>query len=172
MALQVTTRADRQRERIARLLDQAMSAADAWVQATYAWGSRDGRGVHSAHVTRQRDLAERRFRDVAAKLVAAVTPARRYAPAAAAMTPRRPPDDPPRPVWPPYGDYPLPTAEEALQASLRAFPSWFLRIECDRCGKVRMLNQAQVSAGQRNMSKFACNIDPLRGVFASNSDPL
>ena len=72
MAVQMTTRAERQR--IARLLDQVHSAADAWVQATYAWGSRDGRGVHSAHVTRQRDLAERRFRDVAAKLVAAVTP--------------------------------------------------------------------------------------------------
>ena len=22
-----------------------------------------------------------------------------------------------------------------------AFPSWFLRIECDRCGKVRMVNE-------------------------------
>jgi hypothetical protein len=54
-------------------------------------------------------------------------------------------------VWPPYGDYPLPSAEEALQASLRAFPSWFLRIECDRCGKVRMLNEVHVTAGQRNL---------------------
>jgi hypothetical protein len=62
-----------------------------------------------------------------------------------------PPDDPPRPVWRTSGDYALPSVEEALQASLRAFPSWFLRIECDRCGKVRMLNQAQVSAGQHNM---------------------
>ena len=43
MALQVTTRADRQRERIARLLDQAMSAADAWVQATYACGVGEGK---------------------------------------------------------------------------------------------------------------------------------
>ena len=67
------------------------------------------------------------------------------------MTPRWPPDDPPRPVWPPYGDYPLPTAEEALHASLRAFPSWFLRIECDRCGMVRMLHQTHVTAVQRNM---------------------
>ena len=69
------------------------------------------------------------------------------------MTPPRhwPPDDPPRPVWPPYGDYPLPSAEEALQASLRAFPSWFLKIECDRCGKVRMLNEVHATAGQRNM---------------------
>ena len=73
MALQVTTRADRQRERIARLLDQAMSAADAWVQATYACGIEDGRGVRSVHVARQRDLAERRFRDIAAKLVAEQT---------------------------------------------------------------------------------------------------
>ena len=28
---------------------------------------------------------------------------------------------------------------EALSETLSAFPSWFLRIECDRCGKVRML---------------------------------
>jgi hypothetical protein len=35
--------------------------------------------------------------------------------------------------------------------SLRAFPSWFLRIVCDRCGKGRMLNEAHVSAAQRNM---------------------
>ena len=61
------------------------------------------------------------------------------------------PDDPPRPVWRAYGDYPLPTAQEALQASLRAFPSWFLKIECDRCGKVRMLNEVHATAGQRNM---------------------
>ena len=25
-----------------------------------------------------------------------------------------------------------------------AFPSWFLRIECDRCGKVRMVNESHV----------------------------
>jgi hypothetical protein len=35
--------------------------------------------------------------------------------------------------------------------SLRAFPSWFLHIVCDRRGKGRMLNEAHVSAGQRNM---------------------
>jgi len=67
------------------------------------------------------------------------------------MTPRWPPDDPPRPVWPPYGDYPLPSVEEALNASLRAFPSWFLRIECDRCGKVRWLNEVHTSEAQRRM---------------------
>ena len=60
-------------------------------------------------------------------------------------------DDDERRHWRTYGDEPLPSPEEALGHSLSAFPSWFLRIECDRCGKVRMLNQAQVSAGQRNM---------------------
>jgi hypothetical protein len=69
------------------------------------------------------------------------------------MTPPQhwPSDDPPRPVWRPYGDDPLPSPDEALAVSLRAFPSWFLRIECDRCGMVRMLHLAHVSAGQRNM---------------------
>jgi hypothetical protein len=60
-----------------------------------------------------------------------------------------PPDEPPRPVWRNYGTDPLPSPEEALQASLRAFPYWFLRIECERCGKVRMLNEAHASAVQR-----------------------
>jgi hypothetical protein len=32
--------------------------------------------------------------------------------------------------------------QEALGEPFDAFPSWFLRIECDRCGKVRMLNDA------------------------------
>ena len=33
---------------------------------------------------------------------------------------------------------------EALGEPLLAFPSWFLRIECDRCGKVQMVNEAHV----------------------------
>jgi hypothetical protein len=28
-----------------------------------------------------------------------------------------------------------------------AFPSWFLRVECDRCGKVRMVNEKRIIAG-------------------------
>ena len=53
-------------------------------------------------------------------------------------------------VWRTYDD-PLPAARDALQMRLRAFPSWFLRIECDRCGMVRMLHQTHVTAVQRNM---------------------
>lgn len=44
---------------------------------------------------------------------------------------------------------PLPTGDEALDAPLAAFPSWFMRITCDRCGQERMLNEAH--AAQRAM---------------------
>jgi len=35
--------------------------------------------------------------------------------------------------WPSYGTDPLPTPQEALGEPFAAFPSWFRRIECDRC---------------------------------------
>jgi hypothetical protein len=44
--------------------------------------------------------------------------------------------------WRYYGDDKLPTGAEALNEPFAAFPSWFMRIECDRCGKVRMVNEA------------------------------
>jgi hypothetical protein len=62
--------------------------------------------------------------------------------------------------WRSYGDVPLPTGWEALAEPFGAFPSWFLRIECDRCHKVQMLNEAHATPGQRDM--------PLR-VFLSRA---
>ena len=53
-----------------------------------------------------------------------------------------PPSDPPDTT---------PAMREALAAPFAAFPSWFLRIECDRCHKVRMLNEAHATPGQRDM---------------------
>ena len=47
----------------------------------------------------------------------------------------------PKRHWRSYGNDPLPTGAEALGEPFNAFPSWFLRIECDRCGKVQMVNQ-------------------------------
>ena len=35
----------------------------------------------------------------------------------------------------------MPTPAEALAEPFRAFPSWFLRITCDRCGKVQVINE-------------------------------
>jgi hypothetical protein len=51
--------------------------------------------------------------------------------------------------WPSYGKDPLPTGAEALDEPLSAFPSWCLRITCDRCGKIQIVNEAH-SAGWRD----------------------
>jgi hypothetical protein len=58
---------------------------------------------------------------------------------------------PPERHWRIYGTEPLPTAQEALQQPLAAFPSWFLKITCDRCGKDRMLNEVHATPHQRGM---------------------
>jgi hypothetical protein len=49
---------------------------------------------------------------------------------------------PPERHWRSYGTDPLPAPAEALDQSFAAFPSWFLRIISDRCGKDRMVNEA------------------------------
>ena len=54
------------------------------------------------------------------------------------MTPRR--------HWRSYGTDPLPTPAEALEEPFAAFPSWFLRITCDRCGKDRLVSQVHAPA--------------------------
>jgi hypothetical protein len=44
-----------------------------------------------------------------------------------------------------------PKPAQALNEPLRGFPSWFLRIECDRCGKVRWLNEAHATKAQHRV---------------------
>jgi hypothetical protein len=51
--------------------------------------------------------------------------------------------------WRPLGNNPLPTPAEALNEMFSAFPSWFLRIECERCGKVVMLNESHAATPLR-----------------------
>jgi len=53
--------------------------------------------------------------------------------------------EPPQRHWRSYGTDPLLTPAEAMLEPMRAFPSWFLRIECDRCGKVVMHNEAHMT---------------------------
>ena len=53
----------------------------------------------------------------------------------------------PRRHWRSYGNDPLPTAPEALAEPLRAFPSWFLRIVCNRCGNERMISETHMAHG-------------------------
>jgi hypothetical protein len=50
-----------------------------------------------------------------------------------------------------YGDDPLPTREEALEESFAASPSWFLRVECDRCGMVQVVNQVHIEHGDMHI---------------------
>ena len=93
---------------------------------------------------------------------------------------------PPTRHWRSYGTDPLPTAAEALAEPFRAFPSWFLRIECDRCGKVTMLNEAHTTGRRREISLRAllarmrhdsCGGQPgrvelLTGIEGASSRPV
>jgi hypothetical protein len=76
---------------------------------------------------------------------------------------------PPERHWRSYGTDPLPTAQEALQQPMRAFPSWFLRITCDRCGKVRMINEVHAPERQRDMP--AARPCPAAGQGGPNCSP-
>jgi hypothetical protein len=51
----------------------------------------------------------------------------------------------PRRYWRRHGTGPLPSAAEAMIEPLNAFPSWFLRITCERCGRERMVNQVHAA---------------------------
>jgi hypothetical protein len=46
-----------------------------------------------------------------------------------------------------YGTDPLPMAAEAMSEPFRAFPSWFMRVTCDRCGKDRMISETHTIQG-------------------------
>jgi hypothetical protein len=74
-------------------------------------------------------------------------------PRASAMTARRPV---PKRHWRSYGDAPLPSGPEALDEPFSAFPSWFMCITCDRCGKDRMLNEAR-TASARDIVDHCCD---------------
>ena len=66
----------------------------------------------------------------------------------------------PRRHWRSYGTDPLPTPAEAMAEPFSAFPSWFLRVECDRCGKPTMINEAHCTQRQRQRAL------PLRDFLA------
>jgi len=46
--------------------------------------------------------------------------------------------------WRSYGNHPLSSGAEALDEPFNAFPSWYLRVTCDRCGKDRMLSETHM----------------------------
>ena len=86
--------------------------------------------------------------------------------------------------WRSYGDDPLPTGAEALDEPFRAFPSWFMRITCDRCGKDRMLNEAHAPQARhadprhprkhapRRLRRPAGRVELLTGIEGASSRPV
>jgi hypothetical protein len=88
--------------------------------------------------------------------------------------------------WLSYGDDPLPTGRDALDQPFRAFPSWFMRITCDRCGKVTLLNEAHTTGRQRDMpirvliarmrhdgcGGGAARVELLTGIEGASSRPV
>jgi hypothetical protein len=85
---------------------------------------------------------------------------------------------------PPYGNDLLPSGEQALDEPLRAFPSWFLRIVCDRCGKERMISETHMAQGEMlirdildRMRRDGCGgragrAELLTGVDGASSRPV
>jgi hypothetical protein len=48
----------------------------------------------------------------------------------------------PKRLWRSYGNDLLPGGAE--DEPFKAFPSWFMRIECDRCGTVRTISETHI----------------------------
>jgi hypothetical protein len=90
----------------------------------------------------------------------------------------------PRRHWRSYGTDPLPTGAEALDEPFRAFPSWFLRITCDRCGKDRMLSETHAPRSDlpireiiKRMRHDGCGgrpgrVELLTGIEGASSRPV
>jgi hypothetical protein len=72
----------------------------------------------------------------------------------------------------------------ATARPFRAFPSWFMRITCDRCGKDRMLNEAHSAQGYMlirdiiaRMRHDGCGgrpsrVELLTGIEGASSRPV
>jgi len=86
--------------------------------------------------------------------------------------------------WRSYGDDPLPSGHEALDEPFRAFPSWFMRVTCDRCGKDRMFSETHAAQGDmlirnilKRMRHDGCGGQPgrvelLTGIAGASSRPV
>ncbi len=87
---------------------------------------------------------------------------------------------PPARHWRSYVTEPLPTPAEPFAA----FPSWFLRIECDRCGKVQMVNESHAPWRDRTVHQIlprmrhdgcgglAAKAELLTGIEGVSSQPV
>ena len=63
---------------------------------------------------------------------------------------------------------PLPTGREALDEPLAAFPSWFMRITCDRCGT----EAAAIRAAYEQHGELSATVELRRRFPASRTPKL
>jgi hypothetical protein len=91
---------------------------------------------------------------------------------------------PPPRHWLSFGTDPLPTGGEAMDEPFAAFPSWYLRVTCDRCRKVRIINETHTP--QRNLPigeilkrmrhdgcvGLAAKAELLTGIMGVSSRPM
>jgi hypothetical protein len=73
---------------------------------------------------------------------------------------------------------------EALAELFAAFPSWFLRIECERCAKVVMINESHARWRERTLADIlrrmrhdgcggqAARAELLTGIEGASSRPV
>jgi hypothetical protein len=86
--------------------------------------------------------------------------------------------------WRRYGTDRLPTGEEALDETFAAFPSWFLRVTCERCGKERVIAETHMPRGDASirdvlarMRHVACGgqagrVELTTGIEGTSSRPV
>jgi hypothetical protein len=90
----------------------------------------------------------------------------------------------PKRHWRGYGNDPLPTGADALAEPFAAFPSWFMRITCDRCGKIQMVNETHTPQGDMLIRDIiarprhdgcggrAGKVELLTGIEGASSRPV
>ena len=80
---------------------------------------------------------------------------------------------PPRRHWRSYGNDVLPSGAEALDEPFAAFPAWFIRVTCERCGQERMFSEAHdASSFGANMQRHGGDPHTVNGVNRGINDDL
>ena len=86
--------------------------------------------------------------------------------------------------WRRYDGAPLPSGPDALGEPFSAFPSWYLRIACNRCGQERMVNEVHTAHRDLPLSDIldkmrhdgcgglAGKAELLTGVAGASSRPV
>jgi hypothetical protein len=67
--------------------------------------------------------------------------------------------------WRSYSAEPLPSGAEALGQPFSAFPSWFLRIECDRGGGKEQMFSPSLAGAHKCYAERAHYCEAVKGTY-------